>query len=771
MAARSVVGRAVHHRPSRGPTVVRAPRAFRPNRRCHAVAYRAGIRAANESSGAVRRRRSSRTAERAAPGTDLVRASGERLRTVGDNDGTRWPQRASRRGVKVGIAGPPWPDLPCRPRACARAVADRRGRAQDSLHRRRHGRSRIDRDPLSCLLAHSADGPPLPRRRDDRRPARSSCSTPAARAILIDCGMFQGSPNEAMRNRIPLGYDPKTIDVVLLTHAHLDHCGLIPHLVKEGYAGRVYRDPRDVRAGRARAARLAASSRRSSRSARPAGRSATRTRSPPTTRRSRRPTRRRSTSRPGRSRRPRSTSTSTTPAPPAVHVGARRATPAATSTSAIASEAAPERSAAAPSDCRRRADAPRPAPGGDPASTSRPTSGPSRRTSSSTSTSRSTRPTTRSEALQHFDAIDYGEERRGRAGRPRHVPRRRPHPRLGDHPGPGRGRRRDGRARPARRRSCSPATSAGRTRRSSATRRSRPPPTTSSSSRPTAAASTSPQDEAIRILAETVRMVDDAGGVLLVPSFAIGRTQEVVWRSTGCSRRARSRSCRSTSTRRWRRRRPTSTAATPSPTTRRRGASSSTATRRSTTRTRPRPATSATRRRSPRRQRPYMIVASNGMLTGGRVLGHLRNLIDDPAATLLFVGYQGEGTLGSHLQAGATTVKLDGQVRQVQLPDPLDQRLQRPRRRERAARLAAATSRDGKTAGRRRLPADGLPRPRRPGGPDRDGAEGPGPRLHDEDPALARGRDARVGERGVAALGARAAAPRARRVRWNAGSA
>ena len=60
-----------------------------------------------------------------------------------------------------------------------------------------------------------------------------------------------------------------------------------------------------------------------------------------------------------------------------------------------------------------------------------------------------------------------------------------------------------------------------------------------------------------------------------------------------------------------------------------------------------------------------MIVASNGMLTGGRVLGHLRNLIDDPAATLLFVGYQGEGTLGAHLQAGATTVKLDGQVRQV----------------------------------------------------------------------------------------------------------
>ncbi len=60
-----------------------------------------------------------------------------------------------------------------------------------------------------------------------------------------------------------------------------------------------------------------------------------------------------------------------------------------------------------------------------------------------------------------------------------------------------------------------------------------------------------------------------------------------------------------------------------------------------------------------------MIVASNGMLTGGRVVGHLRNLIDDPSAVLLFVGYQGEGTLGAHLQAGAHEVTLDGQVRRV----------------------------------------------------------------------------------------------------------
>src|SRR5215207_5338069 len=57
--------------------------------------------------------------------------------------------------------------------------------------------------------------------------------------VLVDCGMFQGSPNEAMRNRIPLAYDPATLDVILLTHAHLAHCGLIPHVVNEGFRGRI----------------------------------------------------------------------------------------------------------------------------------------------------------------------------------------------------------------------------------------------------------------------------------------------------------------------------------------------------------------------------------------------------------------------------------------------------------------------------------------------------------------------------------------------------
>ncbi len=53
--------------------------------------------------------------------------------------------------------------------------------------------------------------------------------------ILVDCGMFQG--NEEEWNAGPFGFDPKKVDLLLITHAHLDHVGRIPKLVKEGFEG------------------------------------------------------------------------------------------------------------------------------------------------------------------------------------------------------------------------------------------------------------------------------------------------------------------------------------------------------------------------------------------------------------------------------------------------------------------------------------------------------------------------------------------------------
>ena len=59
--------------------------------------------------------------------------------------------------------------------------------------------------------------------------------------------------------------------------------------------------------------------------------------------------------------------------------------------------------------------------------------------------------------------------------------------------------------------------------------------------------------------------------------------------------------------------------------------------------------------------RPIMVVASSGMLTGGRIMHHLKDFLPDPTCTLLFIGYQGEGTLGRHLQEGGKTARIDGQ--------------------------------------------------------------------------------------------------------------
>jgi metallo-beta-lactamase family protein len=62
----------------------------------------------------------------------------------------------------------------------------------------------------------------------------------AGKRLLLDCGIFQGSPELSDRNYAPLKIDPKTIDYVVLTHAHLDHTGWLPCLTNAGYKGPIF---------------------------------------------------------------------------------------------------------------------------------------------------------------------------------------------------------------------------------------------------------------------------------------------------------------------------------------------------------------------------------------------------------------------------------------------------------------------------------------------------------------------------------------------------
>ncbi len=170
-----------------------------------------------------------------------------------------------------------------------------------------------------------------------------------------------------------------------------------------------------------------------------------------------------------------------------------------------------------------------------------------------------------------------------------------------------------------------------------------------------------PHDEAIEELVTAITEVASDEGVLLVPAFAIGRTQEVIWVLDHLVREKRI---------------PRVPLYLDSPMA-----------SRATSVYHDHPETyddeTAALLRSgdspleyPGQQftdsvedskairyakRPIMVVAASGMLTGGRIMHHLKDFLPDPKCTLLFIGYQGEGTLGRHLQDGGKTARIDGQ--------------------------------------------------------------------------------------------------------------
>jgi metallo-beta-lactamase family protein len=67
--------------------------------------------------------------------------------------------------------------------------------------------------------------------------------TSDGKRVLVDCGLFQGGKHMETRNWEDWSFDPKTVDTLFLTHAHIDHSGRIPKLVKDGFSGRIITSP------------------------------------------------------------------------------------------------------------------------------------------------------------------------------------------------------------------------------------------------------------------------------------------------------------------------------------------------------------------------------------------------------------------------------------------------------------------------------------------------------------------------------------------------
>jgi metallo-beta-lactamase family protein len=516
--------------------------------------------------------------------------------------------------------------------------------------------------------------------------------------ILIDCGMFQGSPNESIRNRIPLAYDPARIDAILLTHAHLDHCGLIPHVVKSGFKGPVWATKGTVEL--ASLVLLDSGKLQDEFSKRQV---------------------RREKHDPAKAamfdKRDRDALASAEELAADGVDGSLNTADAAAARAATAGESNDDGGlppVAVPVGERRHFDDPRqdaghfgsrrfdaalliPGPpleagsASDPAAIPAPLSAASAPSASSASeiappaivAPRVARDPEQAlvkqpaildieldeplydaadaqASLASFRGIDYDTEIEvapgihatyvdaghilGSAIIRLRVADQDDGPELrlvfsGDLGRTGTPILRD--------------------------------PTVVTDADYVLIESTyggrehEPEAESNQLLADAVKLVADHDGVLLVPSFAIGRTQEVVWELHRLIEAGKipllqlflDSPMASKASDVYRRHPDYYDAET-----------TALLAAHDAPLDYPKQTITNDAKQSEaiaQAPRPYMIVASNGMLTGGRVVGHLRNLVDDPSAVILFVGYQGEGTLGAHLQAGATTIKLDGQVRRV----------------------------------------------------------------------------------------------------------
>ena len=64
--------------------------------------------------------------------------------------------------------------------------------------------------------------------------------------LLLECGLYQGKRSETYARNLKFPFDPRSLDAVILSHAHIDHCGNLPNLVQDGYSGPIYAVPATV---------------------------------------------------------------------------------------------------------------------------------------------------------------------------------------------------------------------------------------------------------------------------------------------------------------------------------------------------------------------------------------------------------------------------------------------------------------------------------------------------------------------------------------------